>query len=62
MHYTSMGQIPAFSKAVSEMDVRERCLFRFPKPSHPYYTKQALAGLEAQYPGFNASGAYAPVD
>ena len=39
-----------------------RTLFRFPPPNHPYYTKQTLAALEEQYPGWNARGEYKPVD
>lgn len=58
IHYTALGQTPAFQQAVCQMSVRERCLFKFPKPNHPYYTKQTLDALEAQYPGFNASGKY----
>jgi len=62
VHYTSLGCVAAFNKAVCEMSPDERTLFRFPKPNHPYYTRQTLAALEAQYPGWNKSGAYKPMD
>ena len=31
-------------------------------PDHPYYTRQTLAALEAQYPGWNVRGEYRPRD
>lgn len=61
-HYTDLGLHPIFKQAVSGMTPEERVFFRFPPPNHPYYTKQTLAALEAQYPGWNASGAYKPID
>lgn len=62
VHYTSIGQNPMFKQIISAMTADERTLFRFPPPGHHYYTKQTLAALEAQYPGFNARGEYYPVD
>ncbi|MCE9590991.1 MAG: phytanoyl-CoA dioxygenase family protein [Planctomycetes bacterium] len=62
IHYTSIGQNEIFRQVISSLTPEERTLFRFPKPGHHYYTKQTLAALEAQYPGFNASGAYYPAD
>jgi hypothetical protein len=61
-HYTHLGRDPIFRQAVSGMTPEERVLFRFPPPNHPYYTRQTLAALEEQYPGWNASGAYKPVE
>ena len=62
IHYTHIGQHPLFKEVISAMSPYERTLMRFPAPNHPYYTKQTLAALEAQYPGWNASGEYKPMD
>jgi len=62
VHYTAMGQDPIFKQVVSALTPEERTYFRFPPPNHYYYTRQTLAALEEQYPGWNASGAYQPVD
>lgn len=62
IHYTSLGQHPIFRQVVSAMTPRERELLRFPPPNHPYYTKQTLAALEEQYPGWNATGDYAAME
>lgn len=61
-HYTSLGQHPIFKEAIAGMTARERTLMRFPPPNHHYYTRQTLAALEAQYPGWNARGEYLPMD
>ena len=60
--YTAIGQNPMFKQVISGLSADQRTLFRFPPPNHHYYTKQTLAALEAQYPGFNAKGEYKPVD
>lgn len=62
LSYTSIGQRDVFRKVVSSLTPEQRTMFRFPPPGHRYYTRQTLAALEEQYPGFNASGAYLPVD
>jgi len=62
IHYTAIGQQAMFKEVVSSLTPEERVLFRFPPPNHHYYTKQTLAALEAQYPGWNRTGAYKPVD
>ena len=62
IHYTSIGQQENFVKVIQSMTADERTLFRFPPPGHHYYTKQTLAALEAQYPGFNSRGEYVAVD
>lgn len=61
-HYTDLGMVKPFQEAVAAMDARERTLFRFPPPNHSYYTKQTLAALEKQYPGWNAKGEYKAID
>jgi hypothetical protein len=61
-HYTDMGQNPHFRAMVGELTARQRELFRFPPAGHRYYTKQTLAALEEQYPGWNARGEYRPAD
>jgi hypothetical protein len=62
LHYTAIGQNPTFKQMISVCTAEERTLFRFPPPNHPYYTRQTLAALEAQYPGWNARGEYHPMD
>jgi hypothetical protein len=62
VHYSMHGQHPVFKQMIAQCTAEERTLFRFPKPNHYYYTKQTLAALEAQYPGWNARGEYSPVD
>ena len=62
LHYTSLGQNPIFKQVIAGCTAEERTLFRFPPPNHPYYTRQTLAALEAQYPGWNARGEYHPTD
>jgi hypothetical protein len=61
-HYTHLGQDPIFRQAISGMTAAERTLMRFPPPNHHYYTKQTLAALEVQYPGWNARSEYVPMD
>ena len=62
VHYTALGTHPVFKQVVSSLTADERTLFRFPPPGHPYYTKQTLVALEAQYPGWNARGEYQTSD
>ena len=62
LSYTSIGQNPTFNEMIRGLTAEERCLFRFPPPNHPYYTKQTLEALEKQYPGWNARGEYKPMD
>jgi len=57
-HYTHVGQDPHFREFIAELPATDRQLFRFPAPEHPYYTRQTLAALEEQYPGWNAHGEY----
>ncbi|HYE07429.1 MAG TPA: phytanoyl-CoA dioxygenase family protein [Planctomycetota bacterium] len=57
--YTMYGTDPAFRAAVSAMSPDERALMSFPAVGHRYYTAQTLAALERQYPGWDATGAYA---
>lgn len=61
-HYTSMGQDPAMREFIGAIGAKDREIFRFPPAGHPYYTKQTLAALEEQYPGWNARGEYHPSD
>jgi hypothetical protein len=61
VHYTALGQDPIFKEVISGCTAEERTLFRFPPPNHPYYTRQTLAALEAQYPGWNSRGEYKPL-
>ena len=60
--YTSLGQNPIFSRMIGGLSAEDRQLFRFPPPNDAYYTKETLAALEQQYPGWNARGEYSPVD
>lgn len=57
-HYTDVGMNPHFRDFIVTLSAKERELFRFPPAGHPYYTKQSLAALETQYPGWNARGEY----
>ena len=61
-HYTHVGRNPHFCEFIAGLTAADRQLFRFPPPDHPYYTRQTLAALEAQYPGWNARGEYRPRD
>lgn len=62
VHYTNIATDPMFKQVIASYTAEQRCLFRFPPPTHHYYTRQTLAALEACYPGWNARGEYAPVD
>ena len=62
LSYTSLGQQPVFNEMIRGLTAEDRTFFRFPPPNDPYYTKQTLAALEKQYPGFNARGEYRSMD
>ena len=61
-HYTHVGRDPHFCAFIADLPARDRQLFRFPPPENRYYTRQTLAALEEQYPGWNARGEYQPHD
>ena len=61
-HYTHVGHDPHFREFIAGLNAADRQLFRFPPPDNPYYTRQTLAALEEQYPGWNARGEYQPHD
>ena len=56
------GATRTFANLSPVSPAADRQLFRFPPPDHPYYTRQTLDALEAQYPGWNARGEYRPRD
>ncbi|MBA3710777.1 MAG: phytanoyl-CoA dioxygenase family protein [Planctomycetes bacterium] len=62
LSYTNLGLDPTFRAVVGMMTADERTLMRFPAPGHPYYTRETLEALEAQYPGWNARGEYTASD
>ena len=57
-HYTDKGQHAVFSEFIGTLSAKEREVFRFPPADHAYYSKQTLALLEKQYPGWNARDEY----
>ena len=59
-HYTDQGGNPHFRTFIGSLSAKEREVFWFPPPDHPYYTDQTIALLEEQYPGWNARGEYRP--
>ena len=61
-HYTHAGRNPHFCEFIAGLSAADRQLFRLPPPDHAYYTRQTLADLEEQYPGWNAGGEYRPGD
>ena len=61
-HYTDKGIDTNFRHLVSSLTADERAILRFPPSTDRYYTRQTLAALERQYPGWNARGEYAPAD
>ena len=61
-HYTHVGHDPHFREFIAGLNAADRQLFRFPPPDNPYYTRQTLAALEEQYPGWNARGEYCAND
>jgi len=58
-HFTEKGGRPLFQEFIGSLTPAEREVFRFPPVGHPYYTETTLKRLEKQYPGWDASGAYA---
>ena len=57
--YTNLAMRKPFREFIGTLSARERELFRFPAAGHAYYTKETLALLEEQYPGWNERGEYA---
>ena len=57
--FTNRGRDEHFRSFIGTLTARDRELFRFPAVGHPYYTRETLALLEEQYPGWNARGEYA---
>ena len=57
--FTSLGMQSSFREFIGMLTPRQRQYFRFPGPGHPCYSKDTLAALEEQYPGWNAKGEYA---
>ena len=57
-----VGRDPRSCAFVAGLSAADRQLFRFPPADHPYYTRQTLADLGKQYPGWNARGEYRPSD
>jgi hypothetical protein len=55
-----MANRPAFGQLMAKATVRERDLFGFPKPGHPYWTAQTLADVAERFPGIDL-GEYASV-
>ena len=56
--FTNLGMNEHFRAFIGRLPARERELFRFPPPGHEYYTRETLARLEEQYPGWNARAEY----
>ncbi len=42
-----------WAKLIPQCTVRERDLFGFPRPGHPYWNEQTLADVAARYPGID---------
>jgi hypothetical protein len=59
--YTDVGMNPHFREFIVTLSAADRELFRFPPAGHAYYTRETLAALERQYPGWNARGEYVGV-
>ena len=55
---THLGLNGDFREFIGGLTAKQRQIFRFPPPEHPYYTDETLALLESQYPGWNARGEY----
>ena len=55
-----LGRNQNFCSFIGSLTARERELFRFPAAGHPIYTREHLALMEGQYPGWNARGEYLP--
>jgi hypothetical protein len=44
-----------WAKLIPACTVRERDLFGFPRPGHPYWNEQTIADVAARYPGIDMS-------
>lgn len=54
-HYTHLGKnTPVFQAFIGGLSAAQREIWRFPPVGHHYYTRQTLALLEEQYPGWNS--------
>jgi hypothetical protein len=42
-----------WSKLIPQCSVRQRDLFGFPRPGHPYWNEQTLADVALRYPGLD---------
>ena len=60
-NYTQVGSNSHFRKFIGTLSAVDHELFRFPPAGHAYYTRQTLAALEEQYPGWNLHNEYAPL-
>jgi hypothetical protein len=49
------GLSVAWYNFVQGASVRQLTAVGFPKPGHPYWTEQTLAGVQARYPGLDMS-------
>jgi hypothetical protein len=49
------GLTPAWHNFVQGAGVRQLAAVGFPKPGHPYWTEETLAGVQARYPGLDMS-------
>jgi hypothetical protein len=47
------GYTAEFHKFVSTASPRQLAVLGFPKPGHPYWTEETLAGVAARYPGLD---------
>ena len=47
------GFSPEWARFVAQSDPRQLALVGFPKPGHPYWTKETVAGVAARYPGLD---------
>ena len=47
------GFSPEWSKFVAQATPRQLAVLGFPKPGHPYWTDETLAGVAARYPGLD---------
>jgi hypothetical protein len=47
------GLSPEWHSFVRESNPRQLGLLGFPKPGHPYWTPETIAGVSARYPGLD---------
>ncbi len=57
---TSLGRNEHFREFIGTLTARQREVFRFPPAGHSFYTREHLALLEGQYPGWNTRQEYLP--